>query len=113
LELRFHPGRVFASRRVVALLSSPQRKDLVRRHVSGDWDETHRAKNEEAVRDGGNILSAFFFNDSKGGSVTVWVLTEANRGRTILMCPEESPYRSSDLEEVNDPSFYGWPSTVR
>ena len=83
MELRFHPGRVFATRRVLALLS-----------------------------EGGDVLSTFFFSDNKGRSVTVWVLTEADRGRTILMCPEESPYRSSDLEEVNDPSFYGWPSST-
>lgn len=108
MELRFHPGQVFASRRVLALLSERQRGDLVRRHLSGDWDETHRAKNEQAVREGGDVFSEFLFSDTNG-PVTVWVLTESDRGRTLLVCPEESPYRSSDLEEVRDPLFYGSP----
>lgn len=109
MELRFHPGQMSASRRVSALLSEPQRKELVRRHVSGDWEPTYRAKNERAVREGGDIFSEFIFSDENGRPVTVWVLTESDRGRTVLMCPEESLYRSSDLEEVPSPVYYGSP----
>ncbi len=111
MELRFHPGQVLASRRVSALLSEQQRRELVRRHLSGDWDQTLLAKNERALREGGDVLSEFLFSDRSGQSVTVWVLTEADRGRTLLMCPEESPYRSSDLEEVRDPLYYGSPGS--
>jgi hypothetical protein len=47
------------------------------------------------------------FSEFVVGVVTIWVLTEADRGRTVLMTPEESPYRASDLEEVREPLYYG------
>lgn len=109
MALRFHPGQMSASRRVSALLSEAQRKELVRRHVSGDWEPTYRAKNERAVREGRDVFSEFLFSDEDGWPVTVWVLTESDRGRPVLMCPEESLYRSSDLEEATSPLFYGLP----
>jgi hypothetical protein len=98
MELRFHPGQVFASRRVVGLLNERQRKDIVRRHLNGDWNPTCRARNEQAVRERGDVFSRFWLSDKNGHRVIVWVLTEVDRGRTFLMCPDEGPYRRSPDE---------------
>src|SRR5262245_63412804 len=38
MAVRFHPGPVLVSRRVSTLLSKPKQTKLIRRHVSGDWD---------------------------------------------------------------------------
>jgi hypothetical protein len=80
---------------------------LVLRHASGDGDRTSQANKKAAVRAGRNVLSTFFVRNLHGQTATVWVLTEADRGRTLLMCPEESLYRASDLLELQEPSYYG------
>ena len=67
---------------------------LVGRHVVGDWgdlSEDDRRLNDQAVKDGSRILSAYILND---GKTKVWVLTEAeddhgNRAATTLLLPDE------------------------
>jgi hypothetical protein len=92
---------------VLALLDGQRRAELVRRHASGDGDRTAQVTNKVAVRAGRNVLSTFFVRNLRGQSATVWVLTEGDLGRTLLMCPEESLYRASDLLELQEPSYYG------
>lgn len=63
------------------------------RHVAGDWgivDEEDKASNDQAVKNGSRILSAYLLND---GQTTIWVLTEAeddngNRAATTILLPE-------------------------
>jgi hypothetical protein len=60
---------------------------LLRRHAHGDWgdlcDEDKR-RNEEAVKSGDRILSAY-----PVGSARVWIITERGRTATTLLLPEE------------------------
>jgi hypothetical protein len=52
--------------------------DLLHRHMSGDWgdlDEEDKQTNEEAVRDGMRILSAYGTDDTK-----LWIITECGTG---------------------------------
>ena len=62
--------------------------DLLRRHASGDWGdlspEDLRA-NEEALKDGDRLLSAY---NLKSG-VKLWVITEADRSSTCILLPDE------------------------
>jgi hypothetical protein len=58
------------------------------RHASGDWGDVgpeDRRLNDEAVRDGSRILSAY--RTAKG--VKLWVITEADRSSTCILLPEE------------------------
>jgi hypothetical protein len=66
--------------------------DLLRRHVSGDWGELceeDREANEEALRSGGRIFSAY----GEGGT-RLWIITEAadgdgRRSATTYLRPDE------------------------
>lgn len=68
--------------------------ELLSRHVAGDWgvvDDEDKAANDQAVRDGSRILSAYLLKD---GKTKVWVITEAtddqgNRAATTLLLPDE------------------------
>jgi len=105
--LRFPLGRIFTSPRVMALLDGQRRAELVRRHASSDGDRTHQADHKAAVGAGRNVCSTFFVRNARGQAATVWVFTEADVGRTLLMCPEESLYRASDLLELQEPIYVG------
>lgn len=62
--------------------------DLLRRHQSGDWGEVcaedHQV-NEDALRYGNRILSAYTLADT----TKVWIITEADRSVTTILLPEE------------------------
>jgi hypothetical protein len=63
------------------------------RHLAGDWGlvcQEDRRRNDEAVKDGSRLLSAY--QTARG--VRIWVVTEAADGRgkrasTCLLLPEE------------------------
>lgn len=61
---------------------------LLARHMSGDWGdlcEEDKQANDEALIDGGRILSSYnVTTDQK-----VWIITEADRSATTFLLPEE------------------------
>ena len=67
--------------------------ELIIRHVAGDFgtlSEEDKQANEDAIKDGSRILSAFFLKDG----TKLWCITEAmdddgNRAATTLLLPEE------------------------
>ena len=81
------------------LLMTPSVSDLVqhgalnlmnylRRHLSGDWgdlSDSDRRANDAALRDGGQLLSAYQVTPT----VRVWIITEANRQATTALLPGE------------------------
>jgi hypothetical protein len=68
-------------------------RQLLARHASGDWgdlDDEDKRLNEEALKDGSRLLSAYVLRSG----VRVWVITEAvddagGRASTCLLLPEE------------------------
>ena len=58
------------------------------RHALGDWgdlcDEDRQA-NDEALKQGFRLLSAYRLNDG----TRIWIITEADRSVTTLLLPEE------------------------
>ncbi|HTB22601.1 MAG TPA: hypothetical protein VK914_07845 [bacterium] len=68
-------------------------RDLLERHVSGDWSEMapeDRETNRRAVLNGGRIFSGY----SLTAAVRVWVITEAAeedgvRASTCILLPSE------------------------
>ena len=62
--------------------------EFLRRHVAGDWGNLGQEDwdlNDEAVKDGSRILSAYM--TSKGEKI--WVITEADRSSTCCLRPDE------------------------
>ena len=68
-------------------------RDFLCRHLRGDWGEVcpeDRRLNDQALKDGGRVLSAY----STLRGVKLWVLTEAaddqgHRAATTLLLPDE------------------------
>lgn len=62
---------------------------LLLRHVTGDWgdlDDEDKARNDQAVRQGTRILSAY---GPEGEPDTLWIITEADRRSTTILLPGE------------------------
>ncbi len=67
--------------------------EFLARHLAGDWgdlDAEDKALNDEAVKDGSRILSAYILKTG----VKIWIITEAkdengNRLATTGLLPEE------------------------
>jgi hypothetical protein len=60
---------------------------LLNRHLTGDWGdvpEEDKALNNQAVKGGSRLLSAYTFGEER-----VWVITEADRSATTFLLPEE------------------------
>jgi len=61
---------------------------FLQRHLTGDWGDLDReaaAANDNAVRHGLRILSAYHLpNGTK-----LWIITEADRSVTTLLLPED------------------------
>ena len=60
---------------------------LFLRHVTGDWGDVsgdQRRANEEAVREGGRVLSAY-----GQGNMRIYVITEADRSATTIRTADD------------------------
>ena len=91
----FPMGRIVATPGALCLLEQHgiPVTALLQRHVRGDWGDLGRddsKANDDAVHDGGRILSSYLMNRDK-----VWVITEATgddgvaRASTCILKPEE------------------------
>lgn len=87
---KFSPGQLVATPGVLEVLAqSGQTPDFfLHKHLSGDWgdvDDEDRLLNEQALRNGQRLLSAY--TTLKG--VRLWIITEADRSSTCILKPEE------------------------
>lgn len=60
----------------------------MRRHARGDWgdlDEDDRRANDDALKNGGRLFSAY---KTKTGT-NFWIITEADRSATTVLLPSE------------------------
>jgi hypothetical protein len=91
-----HDGKSFPLGQLVAtpgaleaLAASGQTPaEFLARHRAGDWGDLcpeDRRLNDQALREGTRLLSAY--RTVKG--VKLWVITEADRSSTCLLLPEE------------------------
>lgn len=91
----FSLGQVVATPAALEAINEAgeQAQKLLERHIKGDWgdlDAEDAQLNDEAVKDGSRILSAYVLSDG----TKVWVITEAEddqgqRSATTLLLPEE------------------------
>lgn len=84
-------GRVVATTGAVAALAeanSPAMQFLVR-HSAGDWGDVAKEDstlNNQALKDGARILSAYTLRD---GETRIWIITEADRSVTTILLPSD------------------------
>jgi hypothetical protein len=88
--LKFAPGAVAVSPGALALLRQGHNlAERLARHLTGDWGDVwpeDRRVNQDALRRGGRLLSAY----QLPGGARLWIITDANRQRTTLLLPEEN-----------------------
>jgi hypothetical protein len=92
----FPLGQIVATPGVIEVTDNPYRLSCLFRHWTGDWGhvcDEDRASNDEAVRVGNRILSAYPLDPSKPckghGDNTLWIITEADRSVTTFLLPSE------------------------
>jgi hypothetical protein len=89
-EPRFPYGQVVATPGALSALedSGEHAHHFLMRHLEGDWgdiDARDKLSNENALRDGYRILSAY---NLKSGQ-RIWIITEADRSSTCILLPSE------------------------
>lgn len=101
---RFPLGKIAATPGALEKLGASEftALDLLNRHASGDWGDlcgADKAENEHAVPRHLRILSSYRLvdaaqieatpQDERSNLPTIWVITEADRSVTTLLCPNE------------------------
>ena len=91
----FKPGRLLATPGALEALERSGQNiwTFVTRHLAGDWgtvDADDKAANDEALKDGSRLLSAYVLSTGE----KIWIITEAaddygNRAATTVLTPDE------------------------
>jgi hypothetical protein len=93
---QFQLGQIVATPGALDATTNEQRLRYLQRYSTGNWgcvcaDDWQR--NDEAVKDGDRILSAYPIDPSKPcagfGDNTLWIITEADRSVTTFLLPSE------------------------
>lgn len=81
-------GQVVATPAALGVLTQADMVAAIRRHASGDWgdvDADDRAANDDSLRHGTRLLSAY----TSAAGVRFWVITEADRSMTTVLLPDD------------------------
>jgi hypothetical protein len=86
----FPLGRLVATPGALEALaeSGQSPADFLNRHASGDWGDVcaeDKRLNDQAVKDGTRLLSAY----RTTAGTRLWVITEADRSSTCCLLPDE------------------------
>jgi hypothetical protein len=98
INAAFNTGQIVATRGVYNLAcENPEFAQFIQkslnRHVKGDWgdvDEEDKQANDQALKQGTRLLSAY--DDDRfpqNGVATIWIITEADRSATTILFPDE------------------------
>ena len=85
---RFAPGAIVSTPGVLTRVPPDELLLALSRHLSGDWgelDEHDWQVNEEALRDGSRLLSAYVASNG----TKFWIITESDRTVTTSLLPDE------------------------
>ncbi len=96
MTTRFQLGKVVMTRGVAEIAYRTDIRGYLARHQAGDWGVVcaeDQETNDQAVKDGARILSAYPIDPSlpcKGyGANVVWIITEWDRSVTTILLPDE------------------------
>ncbi|MCC6694891.1 MAG: hypothetical protein IT365_04580 [Candidatus Hydrogenedentes bacterium] len=94
-EIQFPLGQIVATPGALEALRRNHTTglDFLQRHSRGDWGivcEEDKQANNEALKSGARLLSAYFLPDE----TTLWIITDAeddkgNRAATTMLLPDE------------------------
>ena len=98
-KIRWTPGRFVLGELVItsaaaAKLETASVIDTLIRHQLGDWGDLEKEdceRNEEAVKDGARVFSAYW-GDAKNNrfeAARFYIITEWNREATTILLPED------------------------
>lgn len=90
LTPKFQPGKLAATPGALEAMdeAGQSAEYFLNRHVVGDWGELSPDDwqlNDEALKDGSRLLSAYRTLKAK----KLWVITEADRSATTILLPDE------------------------
>jgi hypothetical protein len=85
----FSPGQIVATPAALQVLAQRgiEPGALLSRHLQGDWGEVDKQDgraNDEALKRGERLLSAYRLGDDK-----VWIITEWDRSVTTILLPSD------------------------
>ena len=86
-DIRFGLGQMVITASASLRLSTEEVLTALRRHASGDWGDLcpeDAMANDEALRQGGRLLSAY-----GQGECRFWIITEADRSVTTVLLPDD------------------------
>ena len=81
-------GQIVSTPGVLHEVSRGDMGTALSRHVRGDWGdvcEDDKQANDNALRNGGRLLSSYLGSDG----TKFWIITEADRSVTTLLLPSE------------------------
>lgn len=81
-------GQLLVTPNALSQVAAKEAMTALARHMRGDWgdvDEEDRQSNDEALREGLRILSAYH----TAGGTKFWIITEADRSYTTILLPED------------------------
>jgi hypothetical protein len=84
---RFALGQVVMTANAALRIPWQALKDGMRRHATGDWgdlDPQDVRSNEDALKHGGRLLSAYGHGDTR-----FWIITQADHSATTILLPED------------------------
>ena len=86
--MHFPIGQTVITPGAIAVLATTDVLNALARHAAGDWGDVwgeDRLANDEALRTGARVLSAYRTREG----VKFWIITEADRSVTTILLPEE------------------------
>ena len=84
----FETGQVVSTREAADTIPKILMIAALARHLNGDWGIVSRedkTANNQALRDGGRLLSAYRTPDG----TKFWIITEADRSCTTILLPDD------------------------
>ncbi len=85
---RFHPGHLMITRNAKDALPHVEVDAAIKRHLQGDWGDVCPSDwqlNEDALKQGGRLLSVYHTQDK----VKFWIITEADYSATTVLLPSD------------------------
>ena len=85
---KFSPGRLMITRNALDVLPRSEINAAIGRHLRGDWGdvcESDKGVNDDALKNGGRLLSVYHTKDG----VKFWIITEADYSATTVLLPSD------------------------